>query len=144
MSEHCIKVAVPNGVDPDSWLNDDEYKAFRAAYVYATTQSCAVGPLSKLTAEEVHSLYESLKRGEEAFERREAEEARRQKESDEVEAVARVGETWREKGHGRGDKRYTIKLTERIPYWGFYADRDDGPWSLTDRALRDYYERVDA
>ncbi len=72
MSQACIAVAVPNGVEPDSWLNGDEYKSFRAAYAYATTQSCAIPALSKLSAEEVHGVYEMLRRGEENFERRPA------------------------------------------------------------------------
>lgn len=67
MSRACVSVAVANGVGPDSWLNEDEYKAFRAAYVYASNQSCAIPALSQITAEQAYGLYLALKRGEENF-----------------------------------------------------------------------------
>ena len=89
MSATCIEVCAPNGVDPDSWLNGSEHQAFRAAYVYASNQSCAIPALSRLSAEEAHGLYEALKRGEQGFEKRKAEEDRHAKEAHSLLALKR-------------------------------------------------------
>jgi hypothetical protein len=56
VSEACISVAVANGVEPDSWLNDPEYDAFRAAYVYAANQTAAIPGLSLISAERYRHL----------------------------------------------------------------------------------------
>lgn len=143
MSEACIAVTIPNGVAPDSWLNEPVYAPFRAAYVYASTQTCSIPPLSKLTAEEVHSLFEMLKRGEENFERRKAAETKRAQDEHEADALEMVGMVWREVNARINGRHRTITLTERIPHWGFHATEElDGPWSLTEWALMDYYEPV--
>jgi len=142
MSEACISVAIANGVTSDSWLNDPEHQSFRAAYAYASNQSCAIPGLSQITAEQAYNVYFALKRGEENFERREAEERRRAKDEHEADALEMVGMVWREV-EPRAGERHTITITERIPFWGFYAERSDGgPWSLTEWALMDYYEPV--
>lgn len=141
MSDACIKVVAPNGVEPDSWLNGPDYAPFRAAYVYATGQSAAIPALSTLTAEDVFHLYEALKRGEENFKRRKAEEARHAQEDHEADALEMIGMVWREVEPRADGRRRTITLTERIPYWGFHAtELLDGPWALTEWALVDYYE----
>lgn len=47
-----------------SWLQEDRFENFRAAYGYASTQTHAIMAMSKLTPEEAYHLFEALKRGE--------------------------------------------------------------------------------
>ncbi|HET7121277.1 MAG TPA: hypothetical protein VFI17_08525 [Solirubrobacterales bacterium] len=142
MSESCISVAVPNGVEPDSWLNGPDYRSFRSAYVYASKQTRAIPALAKCSAEEVHGLFEALKHGELYYETAMFKLDREAREEYEETAIALLGETFREeKPRIDDDDPCEITLTERIPFWGYRADRSDGgPWQLTDSALMDDYE----
>lgn len=144
MGEACIAVAVPNAVEPDSWLNDEDYRSFRAAYVYASKQGSAIPALSKCSAEEIYSLFYSLKRGEEYYNRVRARAIEEAKQEYEATAEALVGESFQEDKPRKPGNPCKITLTERIPYWGYEAVRSDGePWQLTDWALADYYELVE-
>jgi hypothetical protein len=56
-------VAAAPPIDSDSWLNLDSYAEFRSAYAYASTQTRAIGALSRLEPEEVFYLFEALECG---------------------------------------------------------------------------------
>jgi len=58
-------IHIAPAIRPDSWLNEDRFADFRAAWGYAATQTHAIIAMSQLTPEQAYHLYEALKRGEE-------------------------------------------------------------------------------
>lgn len=54
-------------IEPDSWLNEERFAEFKRAYEYASSQTLAIEPLSKLSPEETYYVFAALRRG---YERR--------------------------------------------------------------------------
>ena len=53
-----------SAIKEDSWLNDEDYKNFKTAWGYASTQTRAIPAMSAITPEQGYFLFEALKRGE--------------------------------------------------------------------------------
>ena len=66
-----IDVSIPvisaRNIEPDSWLQEERFAAFRAAYAYASSQTLAIPALAALSPEDLFYAYEAFKRGEERF-----------------------------------------------------------------------------
>lgn len=69
MATSTITVHAANPIEPDSWLNADEYKRFRKAYSYASCQSRAIPGLAAISPEDAYFIHSALARGEDHYQR---------------------------------------------------------------------------
>lgn len=64
-----VTVYMARNIDEDSWLNEDRFRTFRAAYGYASGKTRAIEPLSKISAEEAYWVWRIIQGGFEFNER---------------------------------------------------------------------------
>jgi len=57
-------IQIANPIKDGSWLNDENYELFRAAWGYASTQTRAIPAMAAITPEQAYHLFEALRRGE--------------------------------------------------------------------------------
>jgi hypothetical protein len=62
-----MNIKIASSIKDDSWLNDEKYKDFRAAWGYASTQTRSIPAMSAITPEQGFFLFEALKRGEQLY-----------------------------------------------------------------------------
>lgn len=64
-----VHMPMARPIRADSWLNEDRFREFRAAYTYAAAKTLAIPGLSKIDPEEAFYVWRIIQRGVEVYKR---------------------------------------------------------------------------